>query len=160
VLTVAPDPALAEQAFVTEVARGMAALCGGEVFTEDENSGDLTIPLGLSAWIVRAAIGLPDAFDSLLRLRRAVLDVSGLDLRSEPVPLRVGDPRAALRSLGAYLFALVHRAAHHAGMTPLELAEATLQQLADGAPGEDAAVGHGTYGPRPISRHPAGPRRS
>ena len=142
-LTFAPDQALAEQAFVTEVARGMAALCGGEAFAEDEATGDLTIPLGLSAWIVRAAIGLPDAFDSLLRIRRAVLQVSGLEVRSEPVPLRVSDPRAALRSLGAYLFGLVNRAARHAGMTPRQLAEATLEQLADSRPHASISVGKG-----------------
>ena len=132
-LTVAPDPALAEQAFVTEVIRGMAALCGGGPGPEDETTGDLTIPLGLSAWIVRASIGLPDAFDSLLRVRRAVVVASGLDLRSEPVPLRVGDSRAALRSLGAYLFGLVIRASRHAGVPPTELADMTLSELSEGS---------------------------
>lgn len=128
-LTVAPDPTLAEQAFVTEVVRGMAALCGGGTGPETDAPGDLTIPLGLSAWIVRASIGLPDAFDSLLRLRHAVLIASGLDSASEPVPLRVGDPRAALRSLGAYLFGLVARAARYSGVTPPELAECAILHL-------------------------------
>src|SRR5579863_2532107 len=102
-LTVAPDPAQAERSFVTEVVRGMAAMCESDT-APDEARGDLTIPLGLSAWIVRSAVGLPDAYDLLLGLRRALLTVSGLDLRSEPVPLRVGEPRTALRSMGAYLF--------------------------------------------------------
>jgi hypothetical protein len=91
--------------------------------------GDLSIPLGLSAWIVRASVDLPDAFEALLRLRTGVLAVSGIDRATEPVPLRVGDPRAALRSLGSYLYDLVGRAARHARLTPVELAERTLEQL-------------------------------
>lgn len=129
--SVASDPARSEEAFVSEVVRGMAALNPEAPTPEELESGDLTLPLGLSAWIVRAAIGLPDAYDALLRLRRALLDASGLDLRSEPVPLRVGDQRIALRSLGAYLFGLVGRAARHAGMTPVELAEVTLAALSE-----------------------------
>lgn len=112
----------------------MAALNPEAPTPEELEAGDLTLPLGLSAWIVRAAIGLPDAYDALLRLRRALLVASGLDLRSEPVPLRVGDQRIALRSLGAYLFGLVGRAARHAGMTPVELAEVTLAELSEPVP--------------------------
>lgn len=125
-----PDAALeqsrAEAAFVSEVLRGMAALSRPG---DPPDSGDLTIPLGLSAWIVRASIGLPDAYDALLRLRGALLDASGLDRASEPVPLRIAEPHAALKSLGAYLFGLVDRAARHRTVTPVELAEETLMLL-------------------------------
>jgi hypothetical protein len=124
----AVDPVVAERTFMAEVVRGLATLRGDEP-DEPLPPGDLAIPLGLSAWIVRASVDLPDAFDALLRLRAEVLAVSGLDRASEPVPLRVGDPRAALRSLGSYLFDLVGRAARHARLSPVELAERTLEQL-------------------------------
>jgi hypothetical protein len=122
------DPVLAERNFVAEVARGLATLRGDDR-AKSMAPGDLSIPLGLSAWIVRASVDLPDAFEALLRLRTGVLAVSGIDRATEPVPLRVGDPRAALRSLGSYLYDLVGRAARHARLTPVELAERTLEQL-------------------------------
>ena len=118
------DPAAAERAFIREVICGMAALRAEA--KPVRRGGDLTIPLGLSAWIVRASVDLPDAYDALLRLRRSVVDVSGLDRASEPVPLRLPDPKAALCSLGSYLYELVGRAARHAGVSPVELAERTL----------------------------------
>jgi hypothetical protein len=125
----ARDPALAERAFVAEVVRGMASLRGGDAGPRRHIEDDLAIPLGLSAWIVRAAVDLPTAYDSLLTVRRAVVEASGLDTRTEPVPIRLPDPPAALRSLGAYLYDLVGRAARHAGLEPLQLAERTLTLL-------------------------------
>ncbi|MHB8681595.1 MAG: hypothetical protein ACYDA2_05825 [Acidimicrobiales bacterium] len=127
-----PDVALeqgeAETVFVTEVLRGMAALTRPG---DPPAGGDLTIPLGLSAWIVRASIGLPDAYDAMLRLRSALLEASGLDRISEPVPMRFAEPQAALKSLGAYLFGLVDRAARHRGVTAVELAEEALALVRD-----------------------------
>ena len=119
-----PEPVVSEAAFVSEVMRGLATLWihGGPAEEED-----LSVPLGLSAWIVRAGIGLPDACDALLDLRSALLEVSGLDRRTEPVPLAFGDPRLALRTVGGYLFGLVGRAAAHSGMHPVALAEAALE---------------------------------
>ncbi|MHB8328039.1 MAG: hypothetical protein ACYDD6_00155 [Acidimicrobiales bacterium] len=121
------DPAAAETIFLTEVVRGLAALCPAELV-----DADLTLPLGLSAWLQRASIGLPDAYDAMLRLRAAVVDASGLDRATEPVPLRVADPRAAVRNLGAYLYGLVARGARHAGTPPVELAERVLGVLVPG----------------------------
>lgn len=117
---------MSEAAFVAEVMRGMATLWmhGGPV--DDE---DLSVPLGLSAWVVRGGIGLHDACDALLDLRAALLDVSGLDRHSEPVPLAFGDPRLALRTVGGYLFGLVGRAVAHSGLHPVALAEAVLDSL-------------------------------
>ena len=121
---VATDPAAAEQAFLEEVLRGMASLCSDDA--AGPTPGDLTLPLGMSAWIVRAAIGLPDAHEALMRLRSALVSASGLELRQEPVPLRVADPKTAICTLAEYLFGLVRRAARHAGRTPVELAESVL----------------------------------
>jgi len=107
----------------------MAALRGEDAGPRSHTEDDLSIPLGLSAWIVRAAVDLPTAYDSLLTMRRALVTAAGLDARTEPVPLRLSDPRAALRSLGAYLYELVGRAARHVGVEPVELAERTLALL-------------------------------
>jgi len=107
----------------------MAALRGEDAGPRSHTEDDLSIPLGLSAWIVRAAVDLPTAYDSLLTMRRALVTAAGLDARTEPVPLRLSDPRAALRSLGAYLYELVGRAARHVGVEPVELAERTLAVL-------------------------------
>jgi len=108
----------------------MAALQGGagtEGWAHPSlEPGELTIPLGLSAWIVQAAIGLPDAFGVLLSLRAALVSAAGLPPAEEPVPLRVADHATALHSLGTYLFELFGRAARHCGATPIELAERVL----------------------------------
>jgi len=63
--------------------------------------GNLTIPLGVSAWIVRSDVDLAQACDAMLELRGAFLSVSGLDLRSEPVPLVAvtGGPQFSLGRL-------------------------------------------------------------
>ena len=121
------DPAAAERAFIREVICGMASLRADA--TPPRRGGDLSIPLGLSAWIVRASVDLPDAYDALLRLRRAVLEAAGLDRATEPIPLRLPDPKAALCSLGSYLYELVGRAARQASATPVEVAERTLTLL-------------------------------
>jgi len=119
------DPALSERAFVAEVVRGMAALrAAGEPRRHTED--DLAVPLGLSAWIVRAAVDLPDAYDALLVLRSALVEAGGLHRASEPVPMRLADPRASLRNLGAYLYELLGRAARHAGLSEMALSERTL----------------------------------
>jgi hypothetical protein len=123
------DPAAAERAFIREVICGMAALSADA--KPPRRSGDLSIPLGLSAWIVRASVDLPDAYDALLRLRRAVLEASGLDRATEPIPLRLPDPKSALCSLGSYLYELVGRAARHARISPVELAERTIDGTSD-----------------------------
>ncbi|HUY63680.1 MAG TPA: hypothetical protein VMV14_04105 [Acidimicrobiales bacterium] len=124
-----PDRADAEWQFVSEVARGLAAL--GDASPGVEAAEDLTVPLGLSAWIVRASIGLPDAYDALLRLRGGLLRVSGLDLRTEPVPLKVADDQASLRNLGHYLFALMGRASRYESVPAAQLADEVLALLED-----------------------------
>ncbi len=126
---VAFDPELAERSFVAEVVRGMATLRQCAARPAGHTGDDLTLPLGLSAWIVRGAMDLPDAYDALLGLRSAVVEAAGLERASEPVPMRLADPRAALRNLGAYLYELLGRAARHAGVSEIELSERTLELL-------------------------------
>ena len=47
----------------------------------------------------------------MLELRAALLEASGLDERTEPVPLLVADPVAATISLAVYMDGLLQRAA-------------------------------------------------
>ncbi len=128
----AVDPLVVEQGFLREVVCGLAALHTASAGPVHDTEDDLSVPLGLSAWIVRAAVDLPDAYDALLRLRRALVDASGLEGRREPVPMRLRDPRAALRNLGAYLYELLGRAARHAGLSEIEISEAALSYMDDG----------------------------
>ncbi|MHB8439483.1 MAG: hypothetical protein ACYDD4_10015 [Acidimicrobiales bacterium] len=113
--------------FVVEVVRGLAVICQSD---DGRRGNDLSVPLGLSAWIVRAALRLPEAYDALLGLRREIVSVSGLDGRHEPRPLGAGDDCAALSSMGVYLYGLVRRAARHADMAPTDMAELVVRRLA------------------------------
>ena len=118
---------MSEAVFAAEVVRGLVTLweCGGPL----EEGDDLSVPLGLSAWIVRAGIGLTDACETLAELRRSLIEVSGLDDATEPVPMHFADQRAALRTMGPYLFGLVGRALAHSGLAAVSLAEATIERI-------------------------------
>jgi len=110
--------------FLYEAALGVA-----QMMPEDLEPGNLTIPFGVSVWIRRSDIGLADACDAMLELRTAFLAVSGLDQRSEPVPLLGGDRRTAVLNLAVYLDGLVNRGARCAGTSRMELAQAALELL-------------------------------
>lgn len=104
--------------FVTEAVHGLATLD-----PEDLVPGNLTVALGLSLWMRRAGIGSRRARSALLTLRHALLEASGLDERTEPVPLVVADPGAAAISLAVYLEGLLRRAAATTHMARTEMAE-------------------------------------
>jgi hypothetical protein len=110
--------------FLREAAVGVAGLV-----PEDFDPGNLTIPLGVSTWLVRSDVELDEACDALLELRGAFLAVSGLDRRSEPVPLVGSDGRTAVLTLAVYLHGLMARGARAAGTTPADLAESALALL-------------------------------
>ena len=100
------------------------------IIPEDLDPGNLTVPLGVSTWMVRSDIDLAQACEAMLALRTAFLAVSGLDQRSEPVPLLGGDRKTSVLTLAVYLDGLVDRGARMAGTTRTELAEAALDLLA------------------------------
>ena len=106
-----------------------AALGVAGIDPEDLETESLALPLGVSVWLSRSDIGVGHACDVLGRLRGAVLEVSGLDRRREPVPLVGGDPRHSIVTLAVYLDGLVGRAARAAGRSRRELAEAALELL-------------------------------
>jgi len=120
----AAHPGAAQNSFLREAALGVAG-----VIPEDLDPGNLTLPLGVSTWMVRSDIDLARACDALLELRSALLAASGLDQRSEPVPLLVADRRTSILTLTVYLDGLVERGARMARTTRTELAEAALALL-------------------------------
>jgi hypothetical protein len=114
-----------ERSFLREAAHGVAG-----IIPEDRDPGNLTVPLGVSIWMARSEIDLARACEAMLALRTAFLVVSGLDQRSEPVPLLGGDRRISVLTLAVYLDGLVDRGARMAGTTRSELAQAALDLLA------------------------------
>jgi hypothetical protein len=98
---------------------------------EDLAQGNLTVPLGLSLWMRRGGIGIEAARDAMFDLRAALLDASGLDERTEPVPLVVADPVAATISLAVYVDDLLQRAARTAATSRAEMARRSLELVSE-----------------------------
>jgi hypothetical protein len=114
----------APRAFLREAALGVA-----EIDPEDLDPGNLTIPLGVSTWIVKGDVDLGQACEAMLALRSAFLRVSGLDQASEPVPLLGGDRKVSVLTMAVYLDGLMDRGTRLAGTSRTELAEAALALL-------------------------------
>ncbi len=111
--------------FAHEAALGLA-----EFENADLGPENLSLKLSLSLWMHRAGVGLRGARDSLLALREALIDASGLDGRTEPVPLVVADPTTSALSLARYVEGLLRRAAHATATTRVEVAERALASMA------------------------------
>lgn len=114
----------AARAFVRQSGLGLAGYDACDLV-----AGNLTLIFALSAWIRSSGIGTLPACSSLLSLRVAILEVSGLDPRSEPTPLLTGDARCALISLSIYMHGLICRASAHSHCSRAEIVEAALQAL-------------------------------
>jgi hypothetical protein len=114
----------ARSRFVAEVARGLATFSA-----EDLRGGCLTLPFGLSAWMKRADMDVSGAIESLIVLRSALLEASGLEAQCEPVPLLARDPKTAAINLAVYLHGLLQRAANFARTSRIEIATAALDCL-------------------------------
>jgi hypothetical protein len=106
------------QRFAREAIVGLATLDA-----EDLKPPRLTLPLIVSVWMRRAGVGTATARRGLLALRVALLDESGLDERTEPVPLPVADSAVATLSLAVYLHGLLRRSAHTAEASRQDMAE-------------------------------------
>ena len=107
-----------------EAALGVAGLV-----PEDLEAESLSLPLGISVWLARSDIGADHACDALGRLRAALLEVSGLDRCSEPVPLVGGDRRHSIVTQTVYLHGLVERGARATSRPRRVLAEEALALL-------------------------------
>ncbi len=110
--------------FARDVLHCIARLSG-----EAQVAGSLSLSFGLSAWMKRYRLGVDETISTVLRLRRALLSVSGLDAASEPVPLRVPDRVVFVLNLAVYLDGLLGRAAVALGVTPGEAADAAVELL-------------------------------
>jgi hypothetical protein len=124
-MTTAPVPTANRPLFAPLVARGLASL-----EPDDLADGNLTLELDMSTWLRRSGLDLTDAVQAMLDVRDALVDVGGLDARSEPVPLLAGDARTAVLSLAIYLDGLVRRAAGGAGLSRRSVVEQALDRLA------------------------------
>ncbi len=121
----AEEDGVSEGLVAAEVA---AALAGA---TDDVlSSAPLMLPLALSVCMERHDAGTEGLISAMLSLRRAVLAVSGLDSRSEPVPLVAGDPRTAALGLAEYTRGLLVRAARACAAAPDDVASAAAARLA------------------------------
>ncbi|MGC9962865.1 MAG: hypothetical protein ABSE47_13315 [Acidimicrobiales bacterium] len=110
--------------FSTALAHGVA-----DFEAEDLAHGALTLTFGLSAWMRRTSVGIEEAWAGVLLVRDALLEVGGLDRRTEPVPLRASDPRTALISATVYLDGLLARAAHALGDERRSVAAAAVAHI-------------------------------
>ena len=112
--------------FAHEAMLGLA-----DLEADDFSQGNLTVPLGLSLWMHRGRIRIETARDAMLQLRSALLRASGLDERTEPVPLLVADPVAATISLAVYMDGLLQRAARMTAMSRVDVATRALALVSD-----------------------------
>jgi hypothetical protein len=111
--------------FASSLVRGVATLepDGGP------NDEDLSLTLGLSLWMHQSGTDLDEARATMLEIRSVILDVGGMDRRTEPVPLFGRAQRVDICSLATYLCDLVRRAACTVGCEPDEMAERVVARL-------------------------------
>lgn len=107
------------------------ALLGGlaELGPVDPFSGDLSLELGISLWMRRSGTSLHAARSMLLELRPLILEVSGLDPATEPVPLVGRSPRHDVVNLVAYVNDLLRRASASTGCSLNRLVAGVIEQL-------------------------------
>ena len=111
--------------FAHEAMLGLA-----DLESEDLAPGNLSVSLGLSLWMRRGRVRVETARDAMLELRGALLEASGLDERTEPVPLLVSDPVAATINLAMYMDGLLERAARMSTTSREDMARRALALLA------------------------------
>jgi hypothetical protein len=107
------------------LARGLAGLDPDQTLDLDWRE-NITLKLSLSLWIRLAGADLAATRWELLALRADLLQVSGLDHRTEPVPLTAREDDRAVLILSVYLLGLIDRAARSTGRGRGEVVEAAL----------------------------------
>jgi hypothetical protein len=93
---------------------------------------DLCLELGLSLWMRETGTGLDDAGPAMLAMRSALVLASGMDMATEPIPLRGVDPRVDVLNLGAYLRQLMTRATACAQCDAAVVVERALEHFVSG----------------------------
>ncbi len=119
---------------------GSALLSGlADLGPVDPFSGDLSLELGVSVWLRTSGTSLLEARSRLLHIRELVIEVCGLDPRTEPVPLVGRSPRNDVLNLVGYVGDLLRRAASRSGRTVQGVARSVIAALPPEV--EDAALG-------------------
>ena len=71
---------------------------------------ELTLELGLSIWMQRNDIAYDDCRAAMLAIRASLLEVAGMDAKSEPIPLHGRSREVDVANFAAYLAELFIRA--------------------------------------------------
>jgi len=114
--------------FARAVLRGVATM---DVPSVDEP--DLCLELGLSLWMWQTRTELHAAQPAMLAMRSALVEISGMELATEPIPLFGVDPRLDVINLDSYLIRLMARATARAHCDAALLVEKVLDRLRHGA---------------------------
>ncbi len=119
---------------------GEALLSGlAELGPVDPFSGDLSLELGVSVWLRTSGTPLLEARGRLLHIRELIIEASGLDPATEPVPLVGRSPRSDVLHLVGYVGDLLRRAAAASDRSVQAVARLVIAALPPEA--EDAALG-------------------
>ncbi len=90
---------------------------------------DLTLELGLSAWMRFGGVDLEGARSQMLAVRGAVLEAGEMDTATEPVPFSGRSARLDVLNLAVYLGNLMDRAACKAHCERKHIAERAAERL-------------------------------
>jgi hypothetical protein len=90
---------------------------------------DLSLELGLSAWLYRSGSSLDQAIDEMFEVRALVLEVAEMDAATEPVPFVGRSSELDLVTMAVYLDSLLARAAHSAELSRSSLARQVALRL-------------------------------
>lgn len=112
-----------------EIALGLVALASGPDGAGGAEPTSLAWPLGLSVAMRRHGARPADVVATLAALRAAVLETSGLDRATEPVPLPVADLTMQAVTAALYLVGLIGRASAVTGEPPVAVIEGAVALL-------------------------------
>jgi hypothetical protein len=90
---------------------------------------DLSLELGLSAWLFRSESTLDEAIEAMFEVRTLVLEVAEMDAATEPVPFVGRSTELDLVNMAAYLDGLLARAAYLADISRRSLARQVALRL-------------------------------
>jgi hypothetical protein len=94
---------------------------------------DLSLELGLSAWLFRSEADFDEALAAMHEVRAVLLKTAEMDVATEPLPFVGRNPERDLVSLASYLDHLLTRAACAAGCDRVALARRAAATLDPGA---------------------------
>jgi len=89
--------------------------------------GELCLELGVSYWITHSHTRLDQAVPTMLAMRDALIEASGLSIATEPVPFWGVKPRVDVLNLAVYLRGLITRAAVEAKCGVEDMVERALR---------------------------------